>query len=113
MTICLARRLLLFYEQCTYESGSSREGLFRAPPAHSPDPGVPVSAGIRKGVRNSWRYGTAAGSGFLAAGSPAPAPGAPAAGAATRWPRDAACRLTAGAGRAGETALKMRQACIL
>ena len=44
-----------------YKSGSSREGLFRALPAHSPGPGVPVSAGICKGVRNSWRCGMAAG----------------------------------------------------
>ena len=72
-----------------YKSGSSREGLFRALPAHSPGPGVPVSAGIRKGVRNSWRCGMAAGSSSLAAASPARARGLSAAGAATGWPRGA------------------------
>ena len=77
-----------------YKSGSSREGLFRALPAHSRVRGVPVSAGIRKGVRNSWRCGMGAGSGFLAAG-PRSGAGPPAAGAATGWQRDASCRLIA------------------
>ena len=71
-----------------YKSGSSREGLFRALPAHSPGPGVPVSAGIRKGVRNSWRRGMAAGSSSLAA-VPRSGAGPSAAGAATGWPRGA------------------------
>ncbi len=68
MIICLARRLLLFYELCAYISLGVHAKVYSG---HCLRVlrirGVPVSAGIRKGVRNSWRCGMAAGSGFLAA----------------------------------------------
>jgi hypothetical protein len=109
--ISLARRLLLFYELCAYISLGVHRKVYSGHCLRiSRTQGVPVSAGIRNGIRISWRCGMTAGSGFAAAASRAPAPGSSTAG----WPRAVTRCLTA-ARRAGETALKMpaglRSAC--
>jgi hypothetical protein len=59
---CVRRAIhYCFTSYARMKSGSAREGLFRALPAHSPVWGSPVLAGTRNGVRISRRSGRAAG----------------------------------------------------